>query len=151
MKDLIAADKMMKKIKELDAYYIVSKELGSVRNWTLELRTDARLDNSDGERLYGAYVLLIEGRDGSWCPLSWGAKKIQTVIGSALVAETIAMQRGLSEAIDLRETLEEILDVSKKSLELRVLTDSESSYQAVKGNKSVGDKKLRRDMASIKQ
>ena len=48
VKDLIAADKMMKKIKESDAYYTVPKDLGSVRNWTLKLSTDASLDNLDG-------------------------------------------------------------------------------------------------------
>ena len=55
----------------------------------------------------------------------------------------MAMNRGLQEASYLRETLEEILNWSRRSLEWRVLTDGKSLYKAVEGNKSVGVERLR--------
>ena len=151
VRDLISADKALRKIKNSESYYKIPSDLGTIEDWSLVLSTDASLGNLDGEKSSGAFLLLLRGKNNSCCPLSWNANRIQKVVGSALAAETLSMQNGFSEGIYLRETIEELFNLPRKSLKLNSLTDSESLYQATRGNKSISDKRLRRDMAMIKQ
>ena len=73
---------------------------------------------------------MLRGRDGSGCPPDWDTE------------ESMTMSRGSPVASYLRD-LEEIPNESRRSRELRVLTDNKFKGKAVEENKSVGEEKLR--------
>ena len=61
------------------------------------------------------------------------------------------MESGINEAIYIREVMEEIFGLARKSIKVHIFTDNKSLLQAIMGNKGVSEKRLRRDIDIIKQ
>ena len=150
IKDLIYAEKVVRRIKEHQSFYFIPAGMGGVESWELHLYTDASLGNL-GEKSTAGFVLFLVGNEGNCAPLAWCSNRIVRVVNSALAAETLAMEQGVNEGIYKREMIEEIFNMPRKSLKLHVHIDSKSLYQAINGNKLVSDKRLRRDIAMLKQ
>ena len=61
------------------------------------------------------------------------------------------MKEGLNDAIYFRQVIEEILGLKEKSIPIHALVDNKGTVEAVHSTTSVTDKKLRRDIATVKQ
>ena len=98
---------------------------------------------------YGYLVLLVD-RNGRCCPLKWRANKIQRVVGSTIAAEMLALLNAVKEAQYLREILIELLGKTS-ALHIQSFVDNKSVLDAVYSTKKVDDKRLRLDVAELKQ
>ena len=61
------------------------------------------------------------------------------------------MEKAVGESIFIREILEELLGKKRRSIKLRVVTDSKSLVEAVSGNKPMDNKRLRVNLETIRQ
>ncbi|XP_057290806.1 uncharacterized protein LOC130613486 [Hydractinia symbiolongicarpus] len=92
----------------------------------LILYADASFGNlHDGSSQSGIFVFL-KGVENTMTPITWQSKKIKRVVRSTLAAETLALVNGI--------------DAYNKSL-----------YEAAYSTKALEDKRLRVDMASLRQ
>ena len=143
---------MQNKAKDSECKIWIS-DIGNVEDWELELSTDASLGNlCEGVGSTGAKVVLLVNRvTGRCAPINWQCNKIVRVVDSTLSAECLSLKDGLNDAIYSRQVLEEILGLKTKSIPIRALVDNKGTVEAVHSTTNVADKKLRRDVATIKQ
>ena len=73
-------NKVVRKAK-YNQYKIMFPCLENIEGMELLLFTDASYANlSDRFSSAGGYVIFLKGKNGSLCPISWGAKKIKRVV-----------------------------------------------------------------------
>ena len=105
--DLKTAKKMLVKLKEHECKVVFpSLDMSQVQ---LEVYTDAAHANlPDGISSTYAFVVFLVDKHRNACTLSWKANKIHRVVNSTLAAETLALNKGLDEAMYLRKILCEL-------------------------------------------
>ena len=114
---------------------------------------DASLGNLNGglNSTSGYIVFLTEQLSGKSCALNWQSKKIQRVVNSTLAAESLALVEGLNATLYTRDLLTDMVGVDKSMIPIRIAIDNKSTVEAVRSSTTVGDKRLLRDIAAIKQ
>ena len=151
VRDLIQASKVTRRVKQSQSHILI-KKLGPIKFWYIELSTDASLSNlNESVHSTGAYVILLCNESGDCVPISWRTGKIKRIVDSTLECECLSLADGLKQGIFVRELLEEILRLEEKSLPLKAIVDNKSTVDAIHSTAPVEDKKLRRDVAMIKQ
>lgn len=152
MCDLTRAIKLLSRLKDVQSYMIfpcLSQELSDLK---IIVFTDASLGNiNDGTGSIGAYVVWLADRTGLCCPLAWHANKIKRVVRSTIAAEALSLQEGLEAGYYYRTMVEEILGVRYKTIPIIAYTDIKSVIEAVFSTKLVDDKRLRIDIAAIRE
>ena len=145
------ASKLTRKVKSSESDFFIRK-LGPVENWTVEVSTDASLSNlNEGVDSVEARIILVKNDKGDCAPLLWGANKIKRIVDSTLEAECLSLLSGLKEAIYTREVIEEIFNLKDKAVPVKAIVDNKSTVDAIYSTAPLEDKKLRRDVARIKQ
>ena len=94
---------------------------------------------------------LTNGLGNTCAPLSWNSSKINRVANNILEAETLACSSGMDEAIAIKDTIEEIFKLPRNTIPVDVVIDSNSLEEALRSTAAVDSKRLRRDMARIKE
>ena len=90
--------------------------------------------------------------NGSSCPLIWASKKIQRIVRSSLSAEAMTMQDSVESSLFIKEMLHDVLNGERGvKLPIEHITDNISLKNAIYSNSQVKDKRLRIDLASLKQ
>ena len=150
--DLNQAAKLIRKVKGSESFVVI-KNIGEVEDWCVEVSTDASLCNlNNGVGSTGAKVVLLVNKVTGLCaPVSWHCNKISRVVDSTLAAECMSLKDGLHEAVYVRQVIEEIFGMKDKSIEIHGIVDNRGTVDAVHSTTSVKDKKLRRDVAGIKE
>lgn len=147
VEDLIRAVKIARKLRDVESK-IAFPALGDVSEWKLYVFTDAALGNlPDGHSSTGAYVVFAVNKS-KCCPLIWKSNKIKRVVRSTLAAEALSLQEGIEEAYYVRTIMSELLNVTAP---INAFVDNKSTVDAVFSTKMVDDKKLRIDIAAIKE
>lgn len=150
VEDLVQASRVILKTKQSKSQ-IFFRKLGAIGSWQITVYTDAALANlSDGVGSTGAFVILLVSGD-SCCPISWGCKKIRRVVKSSLAAETLSLLSGVEESMYLRSIIGEVMNIDHQALPITAIVDCKSLVEAVNTTKMVEDKRLRIDLASIKE
>ena len=86
------------------------------------------------------------------CPLYWESKKIRRVVKSTLAAETLAAADAVDMAFYLGNMLSHVLyNVGKNVIPIELFVDDHSLYDNVYSTKNVSEKRLRIDIAILKQ
>lgn len=70
---------------------------------------------------------------------------------STLAAEALSLQGGIEEAVYIKSMLQEVLGNAKTELPIVAYVDNKSVVEALYSTKMVGDRRLRIDIAAIKQ
>ena len=150
--DLNQAAKVIRKVKDSESYFVI-KNIGDVKDWCVEVSTDASLCNlNEGVSSTAAKVILLVNKVTGLCaPVSWQCNKISRVVDSTLAAECLSLKDGLNEAIYVRQVIEELLGLKAQSIPVHGIVDNKGTVDAVHSTTNVTDKKLRRDVAGIKQ
>ena len=113
---------------------------------------DASLGNiNDGTRSTGAYIVWLADGTGLCCPLAWHASKIKRDVRSTITAEALSLQEGLEAGFYYRTMVEDILGIPNKTIPITAYTDNKSVIEAVFSTKLVDDKRLRVDIAAIRE
>ena len=114
--------------------------------------TDASLGNiNEGTGSTGAYIVWLMDNTGQCCPIAWNAHKIKRVVRSTLAAETLGLEEGLEASYYYREMLASMLGVKPRTVMIEAYVDNKSIIEAILSTRLVEDKRLRVDVAAIKE
>ena len=147
--DLIRAGKNITRMKS-GISALKFPVLKAYDQWELVLYTDAAHANLEGTGSVAGHVVFLTDGINS-CPLNWNANKIKRIVRSTLAAEMLALQDGIEDAIYLRELITQTMNRQNDSLPIKAYVDNKSVIQALSSTKLVEDKRLRLDIAAIKQ
>ena len=114
--------------------------------------TDASFGNLSGRvDSCGGEIVFLVGH-GSCCAISWRSGKIQRVVKSTLAAEGLSLSDGLDEAVYVKRVLCELMGLMPdKNLPIIGVTDHEGLFKSIHSTKLVGDRRLRIDLAAVKE
>nr|XP_039264060.1 uncharacterized protein LOC120339893 [Styela clava] len=152
VRDLFLANKVLRKLKS-NPFSLKFQNLGPNENLNLVCYTDASFASlNDGGSQSGSLVFLV-GESGYCNLLSWESKRIRRVVKSSLAAETLALSNGIDTAAFVASLFAEIWngDINDEKLPIELVIDNLSLYEAIKSNKQVQDKRLRVDIAIVKE
>ena len=144
--DVNRANKVLKKLKQDDVllYYPPLKP-----PFHLEIFCDASYANLPNGASQGGSIVFMSDKSGKLLPLSWTSRKLRRIVKSTLAAEAMA----LLDAIDINIWLTHILsEITNTQLDISVFhTDNRSLVEALHSTKSTEEKRLRVDIAAIKE
>ena len=142
-------NKVVRKAK-YNQYKIAFPYLESLEGMDLLLYTDASHANlSDRFSSAGGYIIFLKGKNGKICPVSWRSSKIKRVVKSTLAAEALSLVEGLDACYFVRSILQEMFKV--QDIKIKCFTDNKSLCQNIHSTKLISEKRLRMDLASIKE
>ncbi len=143
---LQTANKIIKKVKS-EKVNLKFQDVGEEP--FLVVFSDASLGNLPDGGTQGGHVILLSGRDGQISPVCWNSKKIRRVVRSTLAGETLAMADGIDTGIFLSTLYGELNRTT--DLPLVCITDCRSLHDAIYSTKAVTEKRLRMEIAGIKE
>lgn len=119
----------------------------------LTVFADASFGNLPDGGTQGGYIILLTDATGKFSPVCWVSKKIRRIVRSTLAGEVLAMSDAIDSGIFLANMFSELLQGEARPSEfpLVCVTDNKSLFDAVKSNKSVSEKRLRLEVAGIKE
>ena len=146
--NLMKANKILSKVKETP---LCTKfpDLGNLEKLKIICYSDASLGNLSSGKSVGGHVIFLLGENGSVCPVSWKTRVLRRVVRSTISAETSAMIDALDNAYFLSRMVSEILQV--RSVPIMAYTDNESMCRNVHSTTMAEERRLRIDLAIIKQ
>jgi len=151
VEDLIKVRKIMQKARECKSE-ICFPDLGPVDCWRLVCYSDASHANlCEGTSSCIGYVIFILGSNNRCCPLTWKSGKARRVVKSTIAAEAMALLDGIDEALYLKKVLFQIMSLSSKQLPVIGIVDHKGLWEAVRSTKLVEDRRLRIEIASVKE
>ena len=151
VRDLNQAAKATRRVKDNESSFLI-RNMGPVSGWIIEVFTDASLGNlHDGVNSTSAQIIIIRNSSGDCAPIMWQANKIKRIVDSSLAAEALSLLKGLEEAIYIREMIEELYKLKEKTIPVYGIVDNLGTVDAVHSTAPVEDRRLRRDIAAIKQ
>ena len=145
-------NKALKKAKK-EKSQISIPNLGNLEKTKIVLYSDASFANLMDGGSQGGYVIFLQGESGKYMPISWQSKRIKRVVKSTLAAETLAMVDAAEAAIYYRKFMLDILGLtdSVKMFPIVCYTDNSSLYDAVHSSTQVQDKRLRIEIAILRE
>ena len=149
--NILRANKTIRKLNYEDGE-ILFPDLGDLKKVKLVVFTDASHANlPDGYSSAGGFIIFLVGNNRC-CPLAWEAKKIRRVVKSTLAAVTLALVEGLDMAFYLGSILTEIVyKTNGCKIPIECFVDNKSLCENTYSTKNVTEKRLRIDLASIKE
>ena len=153
VENLIQANKCLKKLSMSESF-MSFPNLGDLQKVKLVTLSDASHANlPDGFSSAGGFIIFLVGENGKSCPLAWEAKKIRRVVKSTLAAETLAVSDAVDVAYYLGRMLSEIIFSVHDENVIPIVSyvDNYSLFENVNSTKNVSEKRLRIDLASLKQ
>lgn len=143
MKKLI---KVVRKTKRSKAEIRLSKL--EKKNMFWEIYADASFGNIDDENTQIGYIISLS--DGSKrCPIWWRSRKARRVAKATIEAEALSLGESLEGGIYFNHLWKEI--VGGADLDVIARTDSKTLVKAIKSNTGVSSKRLKIDLAAIKE
>lgn len=114
--------------------------------------SDASYGNLPDGSSQGGFIIFLSDKHNTAVPISWSSTKIKRIVRSTLAAESMALQEGADSAVLLSSLISELIygDSSKK-LEIRCCTDSHGLYRSLISTKTVQDRRLRIDIARLRE
>jgi len=148
---LLNANKLIKKLRT-ESYLMSYPRMKTTQQLKIVVYTDASFANlPDSVSSAGGHIIFLVGEGNQSCVLSWLSKKIKRVVKSTSEAEALALLEGLENALYLREILAEILSCKKDDIPIKAYVDSRNVNEAIHSTKLIVEKRLRIDIANIKQ
>ena len=105
----------------------------------------------DGVSSAGGFIIFLVDSESNCCPLFWESRKIRRVVKSTLAAETLAAADAIDSAYYIRDIISQIVSDTKIKLSIELYVDNKSLFDNVYSVKNVSEKRLRIDIAIIKE
>ena len=150
VKDILRINKVVKKMNKTSVKLHFGIPGDSMQDLQILAFSDASLSNlPDQVSSTRSFVIFLNG-GGKVTPISWCSKKLERVAKTIIYAEGIALGKCLDAAINLKQTILEMLP-SKSNIPIIGITDSKSLWDNIQSTSQCEDLKLRREVASIKE
>lgn len=115
----------------------------------IEVFADASFNNvGDGHSQMG-YIISVKDKHGHRCPLFWKSRVAKRVAKSTLEAEALGVGEAAEAAIYLKKIWQEI--TMEQELPILIKTDSRTLERAVKSTSLVLSRRLRIDIAALRE
>jgi len=150
--DLTRAIKVIRRLNNIKSVISFPKLSQNVSDWHIWVFTDASLGNiNNGTGSTGAHIIWLVDHEGNCCPITWQANKIKRVVRSTIAAEALSLQEGLEASYYYRNMVEDIMGIPHQTIGITAYIDNKSVVEAVQSTKLVDDKRLRVDIAAIRE
>ena len=148
IQDLKRLNKIIRQTHNIDVK-LKYKDVGN--EMAIYVFSDASFGNLNNGGSQGGHVICISGTKNLTNIISWKSSKLRRVVKSTLSSETLA----LSEAVDnghlTSVLLGELLYNAEKAPKMICYVDNGDLVEALKSSKQVSDKRLRIEIAYIKE
>ena len=149
VEDLKRLNKIIKNVKS-DHVSLKFQNLG--KNLEIHIFTDASFGNLRDSGSQRGHFIITKGNNQKMNPISWQSHKIKRIVKSMLARETLTLSEGKDDAFSISMLLSELLNNHhQKTIPLKCFVDHSNLVEAIKSTKLVVDKKLRIEIASIKE
>ena len=145
--DLLRLNKVIEIISK-DVLMLCFPRLLHIERCQIEVFSDASFANLPDGGSQGAIIVFLKDENGQRCPLYWQTRRLKRVVKSTLAAETMALLEGAEAGVYLANILKEVLGV--KMATVSCITDNKSLVDSLYSTKRVDDKRLRIDMAVLR-
>ena len=145
--DLKALSKAVLRVGENKSELAIPKLPKDVREWKIQLFTDAAWQNLNQIGSTGGRVVFLSGGGRSY-PVHWAGHRLRRVCHSSQAAEIMAMNEGLNDTAFIRQMIHEISGVWI-SIELTI--DNKNAYGALTSTTAPTDKKVRCEAAGVRE
>lgn len=152
VRDIRRANKVLRKLK-CETSGIKFRALNPTASMKIVCYTDASFANLGNGGSQAGNLVFMMGEDGVCNLLHWESKRIKRVVKSSLAAETLALSEGIDNASFMASLVSELRTGSPtgQKIPIDVITDNLSLYNSLKSHKQVTEKRLRVDLAAIKE
>ena len=147
--DITRMNKLINKVKSNDVY-LTFPCLEDSNNLKIAVYADASLANLPDGGSQAGYLVFLVDRFGRAALIDWKSYKIRRVVRSTLAAETLAMADAVDAAAFVAATWKELVGPNWNNA-AEVITDCRSLYENVNSTKLCNEKRLRIDIAMLKQ
>ena len=144
------AKKVLTKLKDVAKVKIPN--LGNLKEAEIWTFSDASHGNlNDGVDSTGGFItLLVNPTNGKCAAIEWKSGKINRKTRSSLASEVISANDAIDAAIATRKMLKAMLGEDHK-LMIRIIIDNKDALESVHSSTDVQERRLRRDIAIIKE
>ena len=151
VEDLVSAKRTLNNLQRNPAFIMIS-DVQQAKDCEIWCYSDAAFRNlNDGLDSAGGYVILVVNTKNGLCaPLDWKANKIKRKVASTLAAETISLGTALDSAVSIRDMIVELTG-GHINWQVKAIVDNKSCCDAVYSTTSVTERKLRAEIAVIKE
>ena len=111
--------------------------------------SDASYANLPDGGSQGAHIIFLKGNNNMLAPIEWSSKKVRRICRSTISAETMSLLDAVDNSIWLSSILKQI-SIEKPVISI-AKTDNEGLSNAVYSTTPVTEKRLRVDIAGIKE
>ena len=146
MSDLIEVNKLVKYI-QTEPLVITFPKL-NVDSLHITLYCDASFRNLPDGGSQGGHIIFLCDDDENCCPIAWSSSRIKRIVHSTLAAETLSLVDGSGTALYVQSLMNVVVSCREV---INVLTDNKSLYDTTHAKKPTNDKRLRVDIAGIKE
>lgn len=146
IKHLKLANKIVRKVKSTSVEIAFCKLENPLH---LSVYCDASYGNLPSGGSQGGQIVFLSDENGSLSPLSWTSRKVRRVCRSTISSETMSMLDAVDMSIWIMHILKDITGNQPKGAKLK--TDSKSLYDAAHSTTAVEEKRLRVDIAAIRE
>ena len=147
--DITKMNKLINKVKSNDVY-LTFPCLEDSNNLKIAVYADASLANLPDGGSQAGYLVFLVDRCGRAALIDWKSHKIRRVVRSTLAAETLAMADAVDAAAFVAATWKELVGPQWNNA-AEVITDCRSLFENVNSTKLCNEKRLRIDIAMLKQ
>ena len=151
IKELLMANKVISKAKS-ERVILHFGNKANPNDCHLSGYHDASFGNLDDGGSQGGFLIFL-GDKNSNCqsPIMWQSRKVRRIVKSAMASETLAMVDCSEASYWLNQLISEILGYKNPRLPIKCYTDSKQLYDATQSLRSIEDKRLRIDIAVIRE
>ena len=132
---------------EADNLRLYYPQISGLANCKIEAFADASFANLPDDGSQGGFIIFLKDVNNRRCPIYWESRKIRRVVKSTLAAETLALIDCAETAVYIQQIIKEL---SNCAIPIDCFTDNKSLLDSVQSKKNVDDKRLRIDIAVIK-
>ena len=152
VKDMKSVSKLTQKLKA-DTTAMLVPNLGSVSDWEIHGYGDVGLQTMpDGISSCGGQVVILQNKiSNKACVISWRSRKLRRVVNSTLAGEALATTDLIGEIQYVKAVLADILGDSVHNIPVIIYTDSKNLFKAATSTALVDDRRLRTELAMIKE
>ena len=116
----------------------------------LVIFSDASYRNLPDGGSQGGFIIFLSDNDGNCSPVHWQSRKLRRVVNSTLAAECLALQEAAEHGVYLKTVMQEILGDRISDIPVDCYTDNKSLEDSLYSTKTLENKRLILDLATIK-
>ena len=144
--ELLRLNKLINRVK-VSSLEILFPQMSSISSCHIEGYADASFANLQGGKSQGGFIIFLVDTNGKRCPILWQSRAIRRVVKSTLAAETLSLVECAENGVYLSLILQELTGTK---IDVKCFVDNKSLVDSIHSSKSVDDRRLRVDIAVLR-